>query len=38
MEEQKILNRIELLKTRGPHNASLIRKLERRLRRLREDK
>lgn len=36
MEKQKILNRIELLKSRKADNNRIIRKLERRLRNLKE--
>ena len=36
MERQKILNRIELLKTRKADNKNIIKKLERRLRNLKE--
>lgn len=38
MERQKILNRIELLKTRKADNGNIIKKLERRLRNLKEGK
>ena len=36
MERQKILNRIELLKSRKTDNNRIIRKLERKLRNLKE--
>lgn len=36
MEKQKILNRIELLKTRKADNGNIIKKLERKLRNLKE--
>ena len=35
MEEMKIINRIATLKTRKTENSNIIRKLERRLRKLR---
>lgn len=36
--ELEIMNRVELLKTRGPHNEKIINKLERKLRHMREGK
>ena len=36
MERQRILNRIELLKSRKADNANIIKKLERQLRNLKE--
>ena len=36
--ELEIMNRIELLKIRGPHNEKIIKKLERKLRHMREGK
>lgn len=34
MEELKLKNRIALLESRGPHNDKIVRKLQRRLRKI----
>ena len=36
--ELEIMNRIELLKKRGPHNEKIVNKLEREIRHMREGK